>query len=139
VTTVSGAWLPIVTPFREDAVDFVSYEKLIEHYLAAGISGIFPLGTTGESPTLDDDECEAIVKRTVEVVAGRVPVFVGIGSNSTAKTLKMLHRLSRFDFGGIISVCPYYNRPSQDSGSRIRLAISPNRSSCSALGLPASQ
>jgi 4-hydroxy-tetrahydrodipicolinate synthase len=114
VTTVSGVWLPIVTPFREGAVDFVSYEKLIEHYLAAGISGIFPLGTTGESPTIDDDECEAIVKRTVEVVAGRVPVFVGIGSNSTAKTLKMLHRLSRFDFGGIISVCPYYNRPSQD-------------------------
>jgi 4-hydroxy-tetrahydrodipicolinate synthase len=77
MTTVSGVWLPIVTPFRDGAVDLVSYEKLIEHYVAAGISGIFPLGTTGESPTLDDDECEAIVERTVDVVAGRVPVLSG--------------------------------------------------------------
>ena len=114
MTTVSGVWLPIVTPFRDGAVDLVSYEKLIEHYLAAGISGVFPLGTTGESPTLDDDECEVIVESTVDIVAGRVPVFVGIGGNSTAKTLKMLHRLDRFEFAGIVSVCPYYNRPSQE-------------------------
>jgi len=114
MTTLSGVWLPIVTPFDDGAVDFVSYEKLIEHYLGAGISGIFPLGTTGESPTLDDDESEALVERTLRIVAGRVPVFVGVGSNSTAKTLKMLRRLDRFDFAGIVSVCPYYNRPSQD-------------------------
>jgi len=114
MTTLSGVWLPIVTPFQDGAVDFVSYETLIEHYLAAGISGIFPLGTTGESPTLDDEESEALVQRTLDVVAGRVPVFVGIGSNSTAKTLKMLRRLDRYEFTGIVSVCPYYNRPSQD-------------------------
>ncbi|MBV9017217.1 MAG: 4-hydroxy-tetrahydrodipicolinate synthase [Alphaproteobacteria bacterium] len=114
MTTLSGVWLPIVTPFHDGAVDFASYEKLIEHYLAAGIGGIFPLGTTGESPTLDDDECEALIERTLGVVAGRVPVFVGIGSNSTAKTLKMLRRLDGYDFAGIVSVCPYYNRPSQD-------------------------
>jgi 4-hydroxy-tetrahydrodipicolinate synthase len=114
MTTLSGVWLPIVTPFHEAGVDFASYDKLIEHYIAAGISGIFPLGTTGESPTLDDNESEALVERTLTVVAGRVPVFVGIGSNSTAKTLKMLHRLDHYDFAGIVSVCPYYNRPSQD-------------------------
>ena len=114
MTTLSGVWLPIVTPFHDGAVDFVSYDKLIDHYIAAGISGIFPLGTTGESPTLDDDECEALVERTLGVVAGRVPVFVGIGSNSTAKTLKTLRRLDRHDFAGIVSVCPYYNRPPQD-------------------------
>jgi len=114
MATLSGVWLPIVTPFHDGAVDFASYEKLIEHYLAAGIGGIFPLGTTGESPTLDDDECEALIERTLGVVAGRVPVFVGIGSNSTAKTLKMLRRLDGYDFAGIVSVCPYYNRPSQD-------------------------
>jgi 4-hydroxy-tetrahydrodipicolinate synthase len=114
MTTLSGVWLPIVTPFHHGAVDFVSYEKLIEHYLAAGISGIFPLGTTGESPTLDDEENEALIECTLGIVAGRVPVFVGIGSNATAKTLKMLRRFERFDFAGIVSVCPYYNRPSQD-------------------------
>jgi 4-hydroxy-tetrahydrodipicolinate synthase len=111
---LSGVWLPIVTPFHDGAVDFVSYEKLIEHYLAAGISGIFPLGTTGESPTLDDKENEALIECTLAIVAGRMPVFVGIGSNSTAKALKMLRRFERFDFPGIVSVCPYYNRPSQD-------------------------
>src|SRR5262249_21219880 len=114
MSTLSGVWLPIVTPFHDGAVDLVSYEKLIKHYIDAGISGIFPLGTTGESPTLDDDECDALVERTLETVAGRVPVFVGIGSNSTAKTLKNLRRLDRYDFAGIVSVCPYYNRPSQD-------------------------
>jgi 4-hydroxy-tetrahydrodipicolinate synthase len=114
MTTLSGVWLPIVTPFHDGAVDFASYERLIEHYIGLGISGIFPLGTTGESPTLDDDECEAVVDCTISAVAGRVPIFVGIGSNSTAKTMKQLKRLEHYDFAGIVSVCPYYNRPGQD-------------------------
>ena len=70
MTTLSGVWLPIVTPFHGGAVDFVSYEKLIEHSLAAGISGIFPLGTTGESPTLDDEESEALIECTLGIVGG---------------------------------------------------------------------
>jgi 4-hydroxy-tetrahydrodipicolinate synthase len=107
-------WLPIVTPFHDDAVDFASYERLLEHYLALGVSGIFPLGTTGESPTLDDDESEAIVARTLAAVAGRALVFIGIGGNATEKTVKSLKRLDRYDFPGIVSVCPYYNRPTQD-------------------------
>jgi 4-hydroxy-tetrahydrodipicolinate synthase len=114
MTTLSGVWLPIVAPFHDDAVDFASYERLLDHSLGLGVSGIFPLGTTGESPTLDDDETEAIVARTLAVVAGRVPVFVGIGGNATEKTLKLLKRLDRHDFPGIVLVCPYYNRPTQD-------------------------
>jgi 4-hydroxy-tetrahydrodipicolinate synthase len=111
---ISGVWLPAVTPFRDGAVDFESYERLLEHYLAKGVTGIFPLGTTGESPTVDDDETEAIVDRTVACVRGRVPVFVGVGGNATAKVVKTLKRLERYAFPGIVSVCPYYNRPSQD-------------------------
>lgn len=111
---ISRVWLPVVTPFADGAVDFASYERLLEHYLGRGISGIFPLGTTGESPTIEDDETEAIVDRTMTIVAGRVPVFVGIGGNSTGKVLKMLKRLERFAFPGIVSVCPYYNRPTQE-------------------------
>jgi 4-hydroxy-tetrahydrodipicolinate synthase len=111
---ISGVWTPIVTPFLDGAVDFAGYERLLEHYLRKGVSGIFPLGTTGESPTLDDDEMEAIVERTVGVVAGRVPVFVGVGGNATRKVLAALKRLERYRFEGIVSVCPYYNRPSQD-------------------------
>src|SRR4030095_5058601 len=111
---ISGIWLPVITPFLDDRVDLPSYERLLAHYLAAGVTGVFPLGTTGESPTLDEDEMEAIVERTLHVTAGRVPVFVGVGGNATAKVVKTLHRLQRHAFDGIVSVCPYYNRPSQD-------------------------
>ncbi|HEV8584520.1 MAG TPA: 4-hydroxy-tetrahydrodipicolinate synthase [Methylomirabilota bacterium] len=112
--TISGVWLPAITPFRDGAVDLASFERMLEHYLARGISGVFPLGTTGEGPTLDEDEMDALVERTVGVVAGRVPVFVGVGGNATHKVLRTLRRLERFRFEGIVSVCPYYNRPSQD-------------------------
>ncbi|HEU4620233.1 MAG TPA: dihydrodipicolinate synthase family protein, partial [Gammaproteobacteria bacterium] len=99
---LSGVWLPIVTPFADGAIDFRSYEFLIEHYLAQGITGLIPLGTTGESPTLDDDEAEAIVDRTLTAVAGRVPVFVGVGGNATAKVVKSLKRLERYSFRGVL-------------------------------------
>ena len=111
---ISGVWLPIVTPFLDGEVDFPSYERLIEHYLAKGIGGIFPLGTTGESPTIEDAEAEAIIETTLRVVGARVPVFVGVGGNATKKVVKTLKQLERYDFSGIVSVCPYYNRPSQD-------------------------
>jgi 4-hydroxy-tetrahydrodipicolinate synthase len=114
MTEISGIWLPIITPFVDGAVDLAGYERLLAHYLTRGVTGIFPLGTTGESPTLDEDEMEALVDRTVAVVGGQVPVFVGIGGNATAKVLKTLARLERYPFAGIVSVCPYYNRPSQD-------------------------
>ena len=111
---ISGVWLPIITPFVDGAVDLDGYERLLRHYLDTGITGIFPVGTTGESPTLDDDETEALVERTLEVVGGRLPVFVGVGGNATAKVLRTLRRLERYRFPGIVSVCPYYNRPGQD-------------------------
>jgi 4-hydroxy-tetrahydrodipicolinate synthase len=111
---ISGLWLPLVTPFKDGAVDYSSYERLIEHYIAEGVDGLFPLGTTGESPALDDDEIDELVERTAAKVAGRVPVFVGVGGNATRKVEKTLRRLDRFAYQGIVSVCPYYNRPSQD-------------------------
>jgi 4-hydroxy-tetrahydrodipicolinate synthase len=114
MSKISGLWLPLVTPFKDGAVDFPSYEHLIDHYLAEGVDGLFPLGTTGESPALDDDEIDELVERTVAKAAGRVPVFVGVGGNATHKIEKTLRRLDRFAFEGIVSVCPYYNRPSQD-------------------------
>ena len=114
MTAISGVWLPIITPFVDGAVDLAGYERLLRHYLDTGITGIFPVGTTGESPTLDDDETERIVERTLKVVGGRLPVFVGVGGNATAKVLRTLRRLERYRFPGIVSVCPYYNRPGQD-------------------------
>jgi 4-hydroxy-tetrahydrodipicolinate synthase len=111
---ISGVWVPLITPFKDGGVDLVSYRRLIEHYVGAGASGLFPLGTTGEAPTLDEAETDAVIAETVEAVAGRVPVFVGIGGNATHKVIRTIKRVERFDFCGIVSVCPYYNRPAQD-------------------------
>ncbi|MBR1218697.1 4-hydroxy-tetrahydrodipicolinate synthase [Bradyrhizobium sp. U87765 SZCCT0131] len=114
MTTLSGVWAPLVTPFRDGRLDIASTRRLIEHLLAQGVAGFIPLGTTGESPTLDDDEIETMVAETVAAVAGRVPVFVGIGGNATHKVIRAVRRLSAHPFDGILSVCPYYNRPTQD-------------------------
>lgn len=111
---ISGVWVPLVTPFNNGEVDIDSYRRLIEHYIDKGVSGLFPLGTTGEVSTLEDAEIDMIVAETVSAAAGRLPVFVGIGGNATGKVLKTIKRLERHDFDGIVSVCPYYNRPTQD-------------------------
>lgn len=111
--TLQGVYLPIITPFQEDEIDEDTYRSLIEHYLPTGISGLIPLGTTGESPTLSDDEVERMVELTVSAVNGRLPVYIGVGGNCTKKVLQMLKRVERYAIQGILSVCPYYNRPSQ--------------------------
>jgi 4-hydroxy-tetrahydrodipicolinate synthase len=114
MSSLSGVWIPLVTPFFEGALDLESYERLVEHYIGEGAAGLFPLGTTGESPTLDETEASALVERTLAIAAGRVPVFAGVGGNATAKAVHDLKRLERHAFDGIVSVCPYYNRPGQD-------------------------
>lgn len=66
----SGVWLPAITPFTGGEIDYPAYERLIDHYVKLGVTGIIPLGTTGESPTIDDDEADRVVERTVATVAG---------------------------------------------------------------------
>ena len=105
-TRFSGVWLPIVTPFVEGEVDYPSYERLVDHYIRAGIAGLIPLGTTGESPTVDEAEAEALIERTVAAVAGRVPIMVGAGGNDTRKVVKAVKRLERHAVQGVLSVCP---------------------------------
>lgn len=110
---MQGVWLPIITPFNNDEVDYDSYRNLLEHYITKGISGVIPLGTTGECPTVLDYESEKIIETTVAAVNGRVPVYVGAGGNFTKKVLKKLKTVEKYGVQGILSVCPYYNRPSQ--------------------------
>jgi 4-hydroxy-tetrahydrodipicolinate synthase len=106
--------MPLITPFKDGHLDLASYRRLLEHYIVCGVAGLFPLGTTGEAPTLDDHEVDEIVTTTIEIAGGRLPVFVGIGGNDTRKVIKTIRRLDRLDFAGIVSVCPYYSRPTQD-------------------------
>ena len=111
----SGLWLPLITPFKDGAVDFASYERLVDAlHRASASTGCSRSAPPANQPTLDDAEIEALVERTLAVAAGRVPVFVGVGGNATHKVAKTLKRLERLPFDGIVSVCPYYNRPSQD-------------------------
>lgn len=111
---ITGVWVPLITPFRDGRVDIDSYRRLVEHYIGAGAAGLFPLGTTGESPTLDEAEAQAIITETISTAAGRVPVFVGIGGNATGKVVGTIKRWQELGFDGIVSVCPYYSRPTQD-------------------------
>jgi 4-hydroxy-tetrahydrodipicolinate synthase len=110
---VDGVWIPLVTPFSNDAVDFDSFKELIDHYTSKTISGLIPAGTTGESPTISDDEFEAIIDKTMEFTEGRVPVYIGIGGNHTAKVVKQVKIAEKYRVQGILSVSPYYNRPEQ--------------------------
>ena len=110
---IEGVWLPVVTPFHNDIVDLKSYRKLIEYYIDKKIDGIIPLGTTGESPTVEECEFERIVEKTMEYVDGRVPVFVGAGGNYTKEVVKRLKIVEKHHAAGVLSVSPYYNRPDQ--------------------------
>jgi 4-hydroxy-tetrahydrodipicolinate synthase len=121
---MQGVWLPIVTPFYENEIDFESYRNLIEHYISKRISGLIPLGTTGESPVVETGEFEKLVDKTVEAVNGRVPVIVGMGGNYTARVLKSLKLVEKYHLDGVLSVCPYYNRPGQEGLYRHFLEIS---------------
>ena len=110
---LGGVWLPIITPFKNDSIDYDSYRKLIDYYIPKGIAGIIPNGTTGESPTLDDFEFEELLEKTMEYTNGRVPVYYGVGGNNTAKVIRAVKVAEKYNADGILSVSPYYSRPDQ--------------------------
>ncbi len=109
----TGSITALVTPFKNGAVDEKAFVDLVERQIAAGTHGLVPVGTTGESATLSDDEHERVVSLCVEAAAGRVPVIGGAGSNETAYTISMAQRLEKVGVDAILSVTGYYNRPSQ--------------------------
>jgi len=113
---LAGAYTALITPFSADAsrVDVAAFEAHVAHQLAQGINGLVPCGTTGESPTLTDAEQLDVIKRTVAIAKGRVPVVAGAGSNSTAKSIH--HAQAALEAGAdcVMIVMPYYNKPSQE-------------------------
>jgi len=109
----TGCLAALVTPFRDGAVDFAALDGLVDHVLAGGVSGLVPCGTTGESPTLGDDERNAVIAAVARRVRGRVPVIAGTGTNSTARSVEHSRAAVAAGADGVMLVAPYYNRPSQ--------------------------
>jgi 4-hydroxy-tetrahydrodipicolinate synthase len=110
---LKGVWLPLVTPFLNNQIDYKSYKNLIEYYLPKGIAGFIPNGTTGECPTLEDYEFEELLNKTVEFTNCKLPIYFGLGGNNTHKVIKQLKVAEKYKVEGILSVSPYYNRPDQ--------------------------
>jgi 4-hydroxy-tetrahydrodipicolinate synthase len=122
---LSGTYTALVTPFTPDgdAVDLPALDALVEAQIAGGVTGLVPCGTTGETPTLTDDEQIAVIKRVVAVARKRVPVLAGTGSFSTKKTILSSRAAVAAGADGVMVVMPYYNKPSQDGMREHVLAV----------------
>lgn len=110
----SGAMVALTTPFSDGAIDFETFEELIEFQIENGIDGIVPVGTTGECPTLSHAEHKEVIERSVRTAAGQVPVIVGAGSNSTAEAIELAMFAKKAGADATLQVCPYYNKPTQE-------------------------
>ena len=109
-----GLYTAIITPFKNNEVDYEALKALVEAQVAAGVDGIVPVGTTGESPTLTHREHMEVIRRTIEYAAGRCQVIAGTGSNSTVEAIEMTKEAAAMGADGTLQVCPYYNKPSQE-------------------------
>jgi 4-hydroxy-tetrahydrodipicolinate synthase len=109
---IQGLWLPLVTPFRDGALDQRSLERLVRHFLHQPIDGLILAATTGEGLTLDDEELERLVAIVAGEVRGRIPVFLGLSGSDTRKVAKALQRTAPWSIEGYLIACPYYTRPS---------------------------
>jgi 4-hydroxy-tetrahydrodipicolinate synthase len=109
-----GTYTALVTPFQDGALDLPALEKLIEEQIADGITGVVAVGTTGESPTLSQDEREQVIRVTLEVAKGRCQVLAGTGSNSTRAAVEATQVAEKMGVDGMLVVAPYYNKPSQE-------------------------
>jgi 4-hydroxy-tetrahydrodipicolinate synthase len=114
VNMFTGTYTAIVTPFKNGSVDESAFERLIRTQIKAGVDGIVPVGTTGESPTLDYDEHIHVVKLAVKFVDGRVRVLAGTGANSTAEAVTLTEKAEHAGADGSLQVAPYYNKPTQE-------------------------
>jgi len=110
-----GTGVAIITPFKSDrSVDHAALKTVIDHMINGGVEYIVSLGTTGESAALNDDEKRAVWDTTISHVDKRVPLVAGIGGNNTSEVLNDLKKFDSNGFDAVLSVCPYYNKPTQE-------------------------
>jgi len=120
----NGVFTAIITPFNQDgSIDWSALAALVEDQIARGISGLVPVGTTGESPTLSHKENIQVVEKVIETANGRVPVIAGTGSNCTDEAITMTRRAAEAGATASLQVAPYYNRPNQEGLYRHFMAI----------------
>ncbi len=112
--TLQGSLVAMVTPFRNGKVDEAKVRELVEFHVKQGTDALVPCGTTGESPTLNHDEHQAMVELVIEAAAGRIPVVAGTGSNSTAEAVELTKHAANAGAAAALVVNPYYNKPTQE-------------------------
>ena len=112
--TFRGVFTAMITPFTEyNTVDYISLERLVEAQINAGIDGLVPCGTTGESPTLSHEEHDRVIAQTIRFAKGRVPVIAGTGSNATNEAIRLSQHAQDAGVDAVLLVNPYYNKPTQ--------------------------
>jgi len=111
---LQGTYTALVTPFRNGQVDWDALRQLVEEQIAAGIDGLVPVGTTGESPTLDYEEHIKVIEVVIATARRRCLIIAGTGANSTAEALELTARAAKLGADATLQVTPYYNKPSSE-------------------------
>src|SRR6516162_4363343 len=119
----AGVTVALVTPFKGGEIDFASLRQLVDWHVEQGTDCLSPVGTTGESPTLDHDEHERVIAAVVEQARGRIKVVPGTGSNSTREAIRLTRFAKRAGADGALMVGPYYNKPTQEGYYRHFAAV----------------
>ena len=109
----TGSIPALVTPFKNGALDLDTLKSLVEWHIAEGSTGLVPVGTTGESPTLSHEEHETVIEVVVNAARGRVPVIAGAGSNNTVEGMRLIRHAAKVGATAALVVTPYYNKPTQ--------------------------
>jgi len=121
-----GSNVALVTPFKNNKLDEDSYIKLIHFHMDNGTSGVVPAGTTGESPTLSQEEHQRVIDLCIKESNGRIPVIAGTGSNSTEEAISLTTHAEKAGANGVLIVTPYYNKPTQEGLYQHYKAINDN-------------
>ena len=114
MATFTGTYTAIVTPFKNGVIDETALERLIKTQIKGGVDGIVPVGTTGESPTLDYEEHVRVIELAVKFAAGRIKVVAGTGANSTSEAIYLTKAAEEVGADASLQVAPYYNKPTHD-------------------------
>jgi 4-hydroxy-tetrahydrodipicolinate synthase len=110
---IKGSMPALVTPFKNGSLDLDTLKRLVDWHVEQGSTGLVPVGTTGESPTLSHEEHETVVAEVVKAARGRVPVIAGAGSNNTAEGIRLIRHAETVGADAALVVTPYYNKPTQ--------------------------